>query len=353
MRATWLTAFAACWAFGGLNPGAAAAEGWHPARIDALVREIPALLQEYDVPGVAIALTSGPRVQWSAGFGWTGWPGVAVTPRTVFQVASLGKPVFAHLVDSVAAERDWELGDPVHLWSPGVANPRGRGALAAEELLSHTSGLWYDAARDQVVLETAMRGKWRYSGAGYALLQRALEAAEGRSLEELSESILFAPLGLRTMSYVAPKGEEHAVGHDRQGNALAALDSDTANAASSLYASAQDYAQFLVVASGLDGGDARAWMRLTQVQATVEQTLGMYWGIGWAVERDPDGHHTAFHWGSNPGFKSFALLDPERRLGLVILTNGDHGLELAQRVVGILDPKPHPLFEFYMLHPDD
>ena len=37
----------------------------------------------------------------------------------------------------------------------------------------------------------------------------------------------------------------------------------------------------------------------------------------------------------------------------VVLTSGDHGLELAEEVVGIRGPKPHPLFQFYMLHPDD
>lgn len=314
---------------------------------------MPALLQEYAVPGVSIALIAGRHVQWSAGFGHTGRPGSTVSPRTVFQVASLGKPVFAYLLDGIAAQRGWALHDPLDLWSPSGAYGSEYGTLTAEQLLSHTSGLRYDAAINRVVLDPATQGDWRYSGAGYVLLQRALEAAEGRSLEELSESILFEPRGLRTMSYVVPQGEEHAVGHDRRGNALSALDWGKANAASSLYASALDYARFLVFASGLEGTDPRTWVRLTQVQGTVEQRLGLYWGLGWALERGPNGLRTAFHWGSNPGFKSFALLDPERQLGLVILTNGDNGLELVQRIVGILDNKPHPLFEFYMLHPDD
>jgi CubicO group peptidase (beta-lactamase class C family) len=314
---------------------------------------MPALLQEFEVPGVSIALISGPRVQWSAGYGQTGLPGSDVLPQTVFQVASLGKPVFAHLLDGIEAQREWELRDPLHLWSPSGAYPSARGILTAEELLSHTSGLRYDATHDQVVLDSAGRGQWSYSGAGYVLLQRALEAAEGRSLEELSGSILFGPLGLQTMTYVAPEGEQRAVGHDRSGNPLTGLDWEEASAASSLYASAVDYARFLIFAAGLDGSDPGAWTRLTQVRTTVDKALGLYWGLGWAVERDANGHRTGFHWGSNPGFKSFALLDPERQLGLVILTNGDYGLELVQRIVGILDPKPHPLFEFYMLHPDD
>jgi CubicO group peptidase (beta-lactamase class C family) len=314
---------------------------------------MPALLQEFQVPGVAIALVSEQRVQWSAGYGWTGRPGVAVSAHTVFQVASLGKPVFAHLLAAIAAERGWELHDPLHLWSPGGAYPTEHGVLSAEELLSHTSGLRYDAAEDRVVLDSAGRAEWSYSGAGYVLLQRALEGAEGRSLEELSGSILFEPLALNTMSYAALKSEEHAVGHDRSGNPIAGLDREQANAASSLYSSALDYARFLNYVAGLDGASPGSWTFFTRIRAAVNERLGLYWGFGWAVERDPNGHRAGFHWGSNPGFKSFALLDPERKLGLVILTNGDHGLRLVERIVDILDPKPHPLFDFYMLDPDD
>lgn len=353
MRLVLLATVVACWASAAASPVAHAATGWDGARIDSLAAVMPALLQEFDVPGVSIALIAGPEVQWSAGFGQAGRAGSDVTPQTVFQVASLAKPVFAHLLDGIETARAWELRDPLQAWSPGDAYPPALGILAAEDLLGHTSGLRYDAVQDRVVLDSAGRGQWSYSGAGYVLLQRALEAAEGQSLEELSGAMIFGPLGLRTMSYVRLEGGQHAVGHDRSGKPLTDLDWEEANAGSSLYASALDYARFLIFAAGLDGSDRAPWIRLTRDRVAVDERLGLYWGLGWAVERDVNGHRTGFHWGSNPGFKSFALLDPERQMGMVILTNGDHGLELVQRVVGILDPKPHPLFDFYMLHPDD
>lgn len=314
---------------------------------------MPELMTAYHVPGVAIALTFRDSVQWAAGFGVANGAGSQVTPHTVFQAASLGKPVFAHLVAKLEAERDWSLTQPIGRWSPEGAVPSESVTLSAEALLSHTSGLRYDPRADRSELDPEARGRWSYSGAGYVLLQRALETAEGRDLEEIARSELFEPWGLAGMSFVTPEDDHVVVGHDRAGAATVGSGWSEPNAANSLHTSAMDYARFMILAAGLGGSAPPNWARLTTRRATVREDFGLFWGAGWALEQNPDGSVAAFHWGSNPGFKSFALLDREREIGLVILTNGDHGLELVEEVVRILDDDPHPLFEFYMLHPDD
>lgn len=329
------------------------AAGWSQALIDSLRAAMPGLMTEYHVPGVAIALTFRDSVHWAAGFGVPDGAGSQVTPHTVFQAASLGKPVFAHLVVKLEAERDWSLAQPIGCWTPEGAVPSESVRLSAEALLSHTSGLRYDSETDRIVLDAGARGEWSYSGAGYVLLQRALEASEGRGLEEIARSELFVPWGLHATSFVTPEAGAVAIGHDRSGQPLPERRWSEPNAASSFHTSAMDYARFMIFAAGLGGSAPPSWARLTTRRATVREDLGLFWGAGWALEQNHDGSVAAFHWGSNPGFKSFALLHREREIGLVILTNGDHGLELAEEVVRILDDEPHPLFEFYMLHPDD
>jgi CubicO group peptidase (beta-lactamase class C family) len=212
----------------------------------------------------------------------------------------------------------------------------------------------YDEAADRIVVDSVASGDWSYSGTGYVVLQRALEGVGGRGLDLVARERLFAPLGLSSMTYRPEESPMGVRGHDRSGAPLPFRGSPVPNAGSSLRASALDYARFLLHVAGIaDAPSPSAWIRLARPRTSVRSDLRLHWGLGWALERDLRGGVTAFHWGSNPGFKSFALVDPERELGLVILTNGDHGLELVEEVVGILDPKPHPLFEFYMLHPDD
>jgi CubicO group peptidase (beta-lactamase class C family) len=327
--------------------------GWSDARIDSLVSSMPALMSDHGVPGAAIALTFRDSVQWAAGFGVTGPAGDPVRTETVFQVASLGKPVFAHLLEKLEVERDWTFADPIEAWSRPGDLPSEWLALTAEALLSHTSGLRFDPELDQVILDPMGQGTWSYSGAGYVLLQRALEAAEGRGLDEIAFSEMFEPWGLTSMSFVEPESGEVATGHARSGAALENLGWPEPNAASSLYSNVLDYARFMVGVAGGEGDEPRAWSRLTLRRALVSDDLGLYWGAGWALEDQASGSVAAFHWGSNPGFKSFALVDKARAMGLVILTNGDFGLELVEHVVAILDEQSHPLFGFFMLHPDD
>lgn len=327
--------------------------GWSTARIDSLNSVMPKLLREFTVPGAAIVLIDGSEVQWSSGFGvaWRGGP--AVSPSTVFQGASLGKPVFAYLVASLARDRAWRLDDSLSGWAPAGSYPRESGSLTSAEMLSHTSGLAYDPRADRLTVDVENRASWNYSGAGYVLLQRAIEASEAVGLEALAHDQLFEPLGLHGTSFLKPSTSDMARGYGRDGEEPREIEWRAANAASSLYASATDYARFLIHASGLGSVAPELWQRLTTARVTVREDLGLKWGLGWAVEEAPSGAAVVFHWGSNPGFKSFAMVDQGRGLGLVILTNGDNGLELVERLVAIVDPNRHPLFEFYMLHPDD
>lgn len=340
-------------AVGCVGGGADLDGGWSTARIDSLNSVMPELLREYSVPGVAIVLIDGSETQWASGYGVARRGGPAVSPSTVFQVASLGKPVFANLVASLARERPWSLEDPLASWSTPDSYPRELAALTPASILSHRSGLVYDPDADRVTVDAQHRGEWQYSSAGYVLLQRAIEESEGVGLESLAQDRLFDPLGLTSMSFVRPSTSETARGYGRDGEVLREAEWSAANAASSLHASATDYALFLIQASGLGSNAPEPWQRLTTPRVTVREDLGLKWGLGWAVEEAPSGETVVFHWGSNPGFKSFALVDTGRDIGLVILTNGDNGLELVEQMVGIVDPNRHPLFEFYMLHPDD
>lgn len=339
---------------GGCVGGGADLEGgWSEVRIDSLNSVMPDLLLEYSVPGVAIVLVDGSEVQWASGYGvaWRGGP--AISPSTVFQVASLGKPVFAHLVAGLARERAWTLEDSLASLAAPDSNPRELASVTLAAILSHSSGVVYDPGMDQVTLDAQNRGKWHYSSAGYVLLQRAIEESEGVGLESLAQDRMFDPLGLSSTGFAGLPTSEAARGHARDGQGSREVRWSAANAASSLHASAIDYARFLIHASGLGSGTPDSWQRMTTPRVTVREDLGLKWGLGWAVEEAPSGEAVVFHWGSNPGFKSFALVDPGRDIGLVILTNGDNGLELVEQAVRIVDPNRHPLFEFYMLHPDD
>src|ERR1700728_3566839 len=70
-----------------------------PEVINKLQTDIPLLLEKSDVPGMSIALIRDGRVVWSKGFGVSNAvTRKPVTTNTIFEAASLSKPVFAYAV---------------------------------------------------------------------------------------------------------------------------------------------------------------------------------------------------------------------------------------------------------------
>lgn len=136
--------------------------GWPAARVEYVDRVVPILMRNHGVPGAAIVLVDGRQIQWSAGYGIASPDSAEVTPRTVFEVGSLGEPVVALTLQRLAEVRSWYLEAPISTWAHEESYPAGFGSVTAAELLSHTGGVRYDAAADRFVrLTPPARGATR------------------------------------------------------------------------------------------------------------------------------------------------------------------------------------------------
>ncbi len=299
------------------------------------------------IPGAVIAYVRGDSVEWVDPIGVLAAGGDAkVTPATVFEAASLGKPLFAYGVMKLVAAGRMALDAPLGRYLPeriqGAARDSG---VTVARVLSHTSGLDLDARGDALTLTFEPGSRWDYSSVAYVLLQRAVENVTGLPIEAWMQKEVIGPLGMTHTSYLATarKRPGAAVGHDRQGKKLLETPWPQANVASSLHTTAGDYAKFVI--ASFDAKD----MWTPRVVADGPHDLS--WGLGWGVA---GGAQPVFlHWGSNPGFKSLAVGIPVERRGFVILTNSDNGLELATALSSRLIGADLPALGFFMLHPTD
>jgi CubicO group peptidase (beta-lactamase class C family) len=251
------------------------------------------------------------------------------------EVASLSKPVFAFAVIAHAVRGALDLDAPLaaiapppyrHVYRDGedaFSDPR-LAQVTPRLLLSHRAGLpnW---SRDRPLGFVQPPGLgWRYSGEGYVLLQRALEA-RGASLDELVGATVLSPLGMARSSF--DPGVTRARGHDRAGRPVASS-LVRPSAATSLVSTARDYARFLrrlVEAPPRDPVvDA-----MTAPQVVIDAERRLSWGTGLALA-EPD---WLFHWGANPGFRALFVGSRARGQGVVVVTDSDGGMELAARVV--------------------
>jgi len=270
------------------------------------------------------------------------------------EVASLSKPVFAFAVIAEAVHGGLDLDAPLAALAPPPYHHLQRGGddefddprlaqVTPRLLLSHRAGLpnW---ARDRPLAFVQPPGeRWLYSGEGYVLLQRALEA-RGAQLDELVGRRVLAPLRMGRSTF--DPGVPRAAGHDREGAGVASS-LHRPLAAASLLSTARDYAQFVRRLVEAPAGDPIV-DRMTARQVAVDPARGLSWGVGIALA-EPD---WLFHWGANPGYRALFVGSRARGAGVVVVTDSDGGMELAARVVrdqfGDL-----PLLGFPMMYPRD
>ena len=97
------------------------------------------------VPGVSIAVIHNGKIEWARGFGVTRIGGPAVTPDTLFQAASISKPVTAmavlHLAESGKLDLDANVNQYLKTWKVPENTFTEKTKVTLRELLTHTVGV--------------------------------------------------------------------------------------------------------------------------------------------------------------------------------------------------------------------
>src|SRR5215471_14058922 len=322
------------------------------ATIQQLEKDIPERMKKNRVPGLSIALIRGGKTTWVHGFGIkearTGQP---VTEETVFEAASLSKPVFAYGVLKLVEQGKLGLGVPLttYLTKPFVAGDKRLAKITARIVLSHRTGFPNWPADDGSVSIYFTPGeRFSYSGEGYVYLQRVVEQITGKPLNDYMTEAVFTPLGMTSSSYVWRPDFDAltATGHDSDGNAVEVGKPKEALAASTLNTTAKDYARFVEAVlngKGLQPATLREMetpeialdpeFRICIKHEPKQLSKNLFWGLGWGIERK-DGTDMLWHWGDNGAFKAFVMAEPKTESGVMMFANSENGLEVAKPVVG-------------------
>jgi CubicO group peptidase (beta-lactamase class C family) len=183
------------------------------------------------IPAVVAAVATVDRTTYSGAFGIRDQASaVAVTPRSIFSIASMTKAVTTVAALQLAERGKLGIDDLAANHAPALANPRvlegfdtdGRPVLrpaarpiTLRHLLTHTSGLAYDTwnadmfrllkdpAPQGVVLAFDPGERWNY-GTSTDWLGRIVEAVSGQTLEAYFQANILGPLGMEDTSYILP-----------------------------------------------------------------------------------------------------------------------------------------------------
>jgi len=318
-----------------------------PPALDTL---LPALLDSAGVPGLALALVSHGRMVWARGFGNRRQGETEpIDTATVFEAASLGKPVFAYAVMKLVDEGRFDLDRPLVSYQPlpDLSHDSRYQRITARMVLSHTSGLPNEVGPgEHLSLQFDPGTRFGYSGAGFVYLQRVVEGVMGMPLDSVMRRLVFQPLHMMRSSYRwQPQfATNFATGHDDYETPRPPTKPTTASAAASLHTTAADYGRFLLAM--LDTGIRSRSIRSMVSQQTVV-TSEISWGLGWALQQTDSGR-VFWHWGdnSNSGYTSYVQGDPVRGSGFVFFTNSTAGLSLSDALIWHLTGMHEPAVAF-------
>lgn len=289
----------------------------------------------------------------------------SVNNQTVFEAASLSKPIVACAALQLISAGKLDLDEPLsQIVGPLIPGDPNATCITARHVLSHTTGLPNWRSNDFPLGTYFTPGShFSYSGEGFVYLQLALERLTAEPLDLLLDRMVLGPLGMRSSSFIWRDSfnERAALGHTSSGKIEAKYKPGRANAAFSLHTTAADYGRFLIaVMEGalLPETIARRWLepqvptprgRFEALESDPPETEdGVFWGLGWGLEPE---NKALFHWGSNPGMTSFVLAMPAKRTAFVAFTNSDRGLDIVPGVVEHLMPGPHPSLRWLGLSP--
>ena len=196
----------------------ASAQGALDAQASARIEAVFSNAVDGAGPGYAVGILENGKVMYAEGFGRANLDdGIAITPRTVFHLASLSKQFTASAIALLVLDGKVRLGDPVQNYIPEA---RRYGAqLQVRHLVYMTSGLvdytavkrpngspWFsdsyfdidDALNASLSqpLQFAPGQQWAYRNINFMLLARIVEKVSGQSLASFLKDRMFGPLGM-------------------------------------------------------------------------------------------------------------------------------------------------------------
>ncbi len=293
-------------------------------------KEIETLLVQEKVPALGLGTIKNGQLSRIQVFGDLK-EGVSAPYNSIFKVASLSKPVVALLTLKLVSSGQLDLDEPLYrYWTdPDIKKDKRRKKLTPRIILTHQTGFpnWrWMTDNKKLSFEFEPGTKYQYSGEGFEYLRKSLEAKFGKSLEELTDSLIFKPAKMSDTRYWWDKSMEenrYAENHDNSGIQIETHKYYEANAAANLLTTIEDYGNFIAYVLNGGGLSESVYSEMTKSQIKLKEND--YFGLGWEkLTNFSTGDYALLHTGKDPGVSTLAILFPKSKNGYVIFLNGDN-----------------------------
>ena len=265
--------------------------------------------------------------------------GVSAPYNTIFNVASLTKPVTAMVALRLSSLGKWNLNEPIYkYWTdPDITKDLRSKKLTTRIILSHQTGFpnwrWMNADK-KLNFQFEPGTKYQYSGEGLEYLRKALESRFHKTLDQLANELVFHPLKMKDTRYIWDKNVDTsrvAIGYDKDGNTYETIKKRTANAADDLLTTIEDYGKFLVSVMNGEGLTRQVFDDMITNQVATKN--GKHFGLGFEIYDFGNGEVALSHGGADKGVQTIFFIFPKTKQGLLIFTNVDDGYKVYEKLL--------------------
>jgi len=322
-------------------------------------------MKYHGVPGVSIGVINGSSIEWAKGYGeLEAGTDLAVDTETLFQVASIGKPITATGVLRLVEQGVLDLGKNVNTYLTSWKIPENEfmndTPVTLEMLLSHTGGVTvhgfpgYPRGASLPTLVQILDGllpcntaavrvdmkpgtQWRYSGGGFVVIQQILEDLLGRPFQESIRQLVFENAGMHRTFYlpILPEvlEENTARAHLADGSLVAGGYHiyPEFGAGGGLWSTPSDLALLVVATQDSYMNRPGSLLSRDTVIEMLAPRVGPH-GLGFMVT-SKSGEVTLSHAGGNLGYRNLLFAYAETGKGAVIMTNSDAGGGICSEIM--------------------
>lgn len=324
--------------------------------IDAFILSV---MDEWKVPGLAIAVIEDDRVILSKGYGYRDVEKkLPVTPRTLFAIGSITKSFTVTILGMLVDEGKLDWDTPVRDYLPEfrLYDPIATERMTIRDLVTHRSGLprhdlvWYGAhlSRQEMVRRLPylkpskeFRSAWQYQNLMFMTAGYLAGRVMGTRWEELVRQRIFQPLGMLASNFSvtdSQRSDDFALPYDKVDDRVERIpfrNIDEIGPAGSINSNVEEmirYVQFHINKGEYGGRQLLSRSNAEQMQTPQilmprsiqkllydEHGLASY-GLGFMITTYR-GHKVVTHGGSIDGFISLLSFMPEEKIGVIVLTN--------------------------------
>jgi CubicO group peptidase (beta-lactamase class C family) len=312
-----------------------------------------------DIPGLSIAIINDSQVVYHRVKGFADKENkLPVTKQTIFEIASISKPVFAFFVMTFVEQGKLNLDKPLYQYMPysDIAYDERYKKITARIVLSHRTGFpnWReDAKDDKLKIMFEPDSQYSYSGEGYqylALVLKHISHTDWQGLEKLFQKQVAQPLGLAhtvfiqtpyTRAHKAQPYDKNSQLIDWENNYWYKKGDGVFLAAATVHSEPIDFSKWMIAVMNQQGLKPSSYNELFKPHSLVEENAiyKAYYTLG-LIKPEIPLTDIYLHGGNNQGFTSHMALSPSKKWGYIVMTNSEYGEQLGMELLYFLAVGP-------------